>query len=357
MREKFDHLIGNEHIKDYLVRMAENHVIANSLLFAGPSGVGKSLFAEAFAKMILNSDASTHPDIYHYHPEGKVGMHSIDSMRKFSEEVYLPPYQGQWKVFIIHDADRMLSTSANALLKTFEEPAPKSIIILVSSNPEALIPTLLSRCRTLRFHSVDIQELSQLLQKEHSKTASEADMMAIQSKGSVGNAFSIAETGKDPLRLQVLEMLARGKLPNYTQLIETAKAISHQVESLQQEMEEEMRASIKKSFPEGLTSVQQQAIDKEIDGALAIALAKEAQKVFSIILGWHRDMHLLQLGGHLNHLFHPDFKDQAQQAVQRGDLLALEDVQKSLSQAKLSLERSTSFQNCLENLFLQLNLL
>jgi DNA polymerase-3 subunit delta' len=357
MHKKFDHLIGNEHIKDYLVRMVENHVVANSLLFAGPSGIGKSLFAEAFAKMILDVDSVHHPDIYQYHPEGKVGMHSIDSMRKFSEEVYLPPYQAKWKVFIIHDADRMLPTSANALLKTFEEPAPKSIIILVSGNPEALLPTLLSRCRTLRFHSVEIHELAKLLQTKYQKNPLEAETIAIQSKGSVGNAFRMAEEGGDPLRLQVLEILSKGKLSNYTQLIEVAKTMSDQVESLRQEMEEEMRASTKNSFPEGLTSVQQQAIDKEIDGALAMLLSLEAQKVFDVILSWYRDMYLQHLGGNPTHLFHPDFSEQSKIAMLRGEMLPLEDVQKYIFQAKLSLDRSTSFQNCLENLFLQLNLL
>ena len=136
----FEDIVGNDQIKEYLKRMVEQRAVANSLLFAGPEGIGKSLFAHALAKMLLGSDS--HPDLHVYRPEGKIGMHSIDSMRQFSEDVYLAPFQGQWKVFIIHDAERMLTYSANALLKTFEEPAKDALIILLSSAPAALLPTI-----------------------------------------------------------------------------------------------------------------------------------------------------------------------------------------------------------------------
>jgi DNA polymerase-3 subunit delta' len=127
MNKAFDDIIGNDQIKNYLAGMVEKRMIAQSLLFAGPDGIGKSLFAQSFAKLIVGAKNPSHPDIYHYHTEGKIGMHSIQSMRQFSEEVYLGPYEAKKKVFIIHDAHRMLTYSANALLKTFEEPAPKQV--------------------------------------------------------------------------------------------------------------------------------------------------------------------------------------------------------------------------------------
>lgn len=318
----FSHITGNEHVKDYLVRMVENNAIAHSLLFAGPTGIGKGLFAEAFAKFLLGTTLSTHPDIHNYHPEGKVGMHSIDSMRQFGAEVYLPPYEASWKVFVIHNADRMLTYSANALLKTLEEPAPKSVIILLSSNPEAILPTLLSRCRIIRFH-----------------------------------AIRFTQQDDNPLRTLILNALAKGRMSTYTQLMHLSREVSDHVEQTRQQLEETMRTSFKGQYPEGMTSVQQHAIDKELEGALAMRLSDEADKIFDVILSWYRDMHLMHVGGDLKYLFHPDFREQSEQALQRGDLLTLEEVQKSISQAKLSLERSTPFHNCLENLFLQLNLL
>lgn len=135
----FEKIAGNSRIKDYLQRFP---IKSHSLLFAGPDGVGKKLFAQAVAESLLG--APHHPDLHMYRPEGKTGMHSILSMRQLSEEVYLAPFSGQRKVFIIDDADRMQNVGANALLKTFEEPAKDSVIILISSRPSALLPTILS---------------------------------------------------------------------------------------------------------------------------------------------------------------------------------------------------------------------
>ncbi len=79
-------------------------------------------------------------------------MHSIESVRNFIHEVSMAPYGSKYKVFIIHDAERMLPTSANALLKTFEEPSKNSVIILISNHADILIPTILSRCTVVRFN-------------------------------------------------------------------------------------------------------------------------------------------------------------------------------------------------------------
>jgi DNA polymerase III subunit delta' len=357
MLSKFDHIIGNEEVKSHLVRMIEHRAVHSSLLFAGPEGIGKSLFAEAFAKLLIGTDAGAHPDIRIFRPEGKIGMHSIDSMRKFSEEVYLQPYQAAWKVFIIHDADRMLTYSANALLKTFEEPAPQSIIILLSSNPEAHLPTVLSRCRTIRFHAIATDQISLLIQQKLGKTEKEANLIAKIARGSVGNAFRWIEKGGDHLREKVLNILAKGKLANYSQLIEAADDIAQQIELAKQHLEESTRENILKQYPDGLPAIQQQAIDKEIDGILAMQQAQEAHTVFDIILSWYRDMHLLRVNGNTNFLFHPDFSQQIEQALKHGDVLPLEKVQKAISLTQLSIERSTPLNNCLENLFLHLDLL
>jgi DNA polymerase III subunit delta' len=239
MTAYFSHIIGNEHIKHYLINMVDRNAVANSLLFAGPDGIGKSLFAEAFAKLLLCSndpegihchkiESGSHPDVRIYHPEGKIGMHSIDSMRQFSEEVYLSPYEGLWKVFIIHDADRMLSYSANALLKTFEEPAPRSLIILLSSNPKALLPTVLSRCRTLRFHLPPERAV------QHLTTQIE-----------------------NPIRTKLLQVLALGKMSSYSQLMETASEIGDLLDARKLEVEQLTRSELLKAYPKDITSVQQ----------------------------------------------------------------------------------------------------
>src|SRR4051812_17594000 len=135
-------IIGNEEIKASLKYMVATKRVGHSLLFAGRDGIGKSLFAMALAIEMLGGTPAqkqriidgTHPDLHIYRPEGKVAMHSIDSLRAFSDDVYMAPTEAPYKVFVMHDADRMLPTSANALLKTFEEPAPQTLIIMLTSS-------------------------------------------------------------------------------------------------------------------------------------------------------------------------------------------------------------------------------
>ena len=116
----FSNLIGNDLAKVALTRMAEQRSVPNTLLFYGPDGVGKSLFALALAELLMGPQhARNHPDLHIYLPEGKSATHPIENIRKLIDEVALPPYEAPVKVFIIHDAHQMLPTSSNALLKTF----------------------------------------------------------------------------------------------------------------------------------------------------------------------------------------------------------------------------------------------
>ena len=148
--------------QERLSKMIERRAIPHSLLFAGPKGSDKAKTALQFASDIICLDdphhlqrkkvqSGNHPDIHLYHPEGKSGMHSIESLRTLAQEVAMCPNESHFQFFILHDAERMLPTSSNALLKTFEEPTPRSVIILLSAQPEKLLPTILSRCQKIHF--------------------------------------------------------------------------------------------------------------------------------------------------------------------------------------------------------------
>lgn len=363
----FDHIIGNELAKSYLKRIVERGAIANSLLFAGPEGVGKSLFAQAFAKLVIcqddlygchsrKIDANNHPDVRIYRPEGKVGMHSISAMRQLGEEVCLAPYEASRKVFIIHEAERMLAYSANALLKTFEEPPPDVIIILVSSAPAALLPTVLSRCQTIHFQLISNDDIAALIVRRFNKTADEASVIASLAQGSMGRAVRLVHEGSGLLRKTVLGFLAEGGVSTYKQLSEFTAAIAEQLEAKKKDVED-ARLSMLRETGEGFTSAQKQSVEKEIEGFVALYATQEARAIFDMILGWYRDLQLIGLNGKRDYLIHPDFAKQCEQAFERGGHLSIETVQKAIADAQLSLERSTSLHICLENLFLKLDLL
>ncbi len=147
-------------MKEYLARLAKSPNSSLALLFAGFDKKIKEEMAIDFASKILKNEekikSKNHPDLHFLYPEGKLGLHTISSIRKLIDEVNFPPFEASHKIFIIHDADRMQPASANALLKTFEEPSKQTIILLLAPSPQDLIPTIVSRCRTLYFRTNNI---------------------------------------------------------------------------------------------------------------------------------------------------------------------------------------------------------
>ncbi|MFI0434690.1 MAG: ATP-binding protein [Parachlamydiaceae bacterium] len=361
----FSQLIGNDEIKRQLERMIAKRAMGHALLFAGPDGVGKSLFATALAASIMKAydpeadhsrkiASGHHPDLHFYRPEGKLGLHSIQSMRQLSDEVYLPPYEASWKVFIIHDADRMLSYSANALLKTFEEPPARTLIILISRSAQSLLPTIISRCSTLHFKLLSDKEITDFLKEKYPSDDMTHHKIVRQAQGSLGQAIKLALHG-DPGRTALLNVFLQGLFPDYRSLQKGVELISEQVEIARKQVEESAKEELNKMSFAQLSPQQQHALEKEMEGLTALALTREAHITFDTIISWYRDLQVLLLGGEVHDLSNPDLKNQLEQAVQRGEFKPLDQVYRAVEEAYLSLQRSTPLALCLENLFLKLD--
>lgn len=133
-----------------LLQLHSSGHLPHALLLTGhpaspPGGSSLAEVALAFACALVGG--YPHPDIHEYFPEGKTGMHPFGQMKQLVQEVALVPYQATHQLFLIHEAERMLPTSSNALLKTLEEPTERTILLLLTHHPQKLLPTLLSRCR------------------------------------------------------------------------------------------------------------------------------------------------------------------------------------------------------------------
>jgi DNA polymerase-3 subunit delta' len=282
-------------------------------------------------------------------------MHSIAAMRQFSEDVYLAPFEAKKKIFIIDDAERMLPFSSNALLKTFEEPALDAVIILVSSNPTALLPTVLSRCRTIRFHPLTTAEIASYLFAEEVLDATAAQKAALLAHGSLGKALRYVREGESPMRMMLLDMLAGGGVATYKQLTAMAAQIADSIDEAKKGIEENLRASIVKGYEQ--SAIQKQSLEKEIEGAIAVYTSQEANGLFDIIIGWYRDLQLRRVNGNPAYLMHVDYAEESSKSSQTDSAQPLEALQKALADARFALQRSTPVQTCFENLFLKINLL
>ena len=114
----------------------------------------------------------------------------VDQMRQIEREANFRPYEGKARVFLIEDADKLNDPSANALLKVLEEPPHTSHIVLLTSRPAMLLPTIRSRCQMIRFSPLAAEEIETHLLQNKIAGAGEARIRARVARGSLGRALA-----------------------------------------------------------------------------------------------------------------------------------------------------------------------
>ncbi|MBI3595950.1 MAG: DNA polymerase III subunit delta' [Nitrospirae bacterium] len=217
----FERIVGHAHAKAVLTAALATDRVAHAYLFHGEAHIGKFLTAMAFAKMglcphpkigrssgrptlascgqcpsCLAVDSGSHPDLQIVRPDGV--QIKIRQIRDLQNSIVFKPMIGSRKWFLIDEADAMNPEAANGFLKTLEEPPDHSVLILVSARPQALLPTILSRCQAVRFSPPPLQALSPWLQKQRGLGPEEARLLATLSMGRIG----IAAEG-DPAELKI----------------------------------------------------------------------------------------------------------------------------------------------------------
>lgn len=184
MLPEFSNLIGNEKAKAILSRLLHYQTIPQALLFYGPKGVGKSLFAQTVAAHLTREST---PDIHTLFPDPQSHLYPIASIRQLIQEALLSPFQAPCKVFILDDVEQLSSLGSNALLKIVEEPPPNTYFILLTPEPAAMMPTLLSRCRHIRFIPLSDEAITTFIEKKYPDQ--EAKKITFFAEGSLGKAL------------------------------------------------------------------------------------------------------------------------------------------------------------------------
>ena len=130
----------------------------------------------------------------------------IGQIRELQKQIIYEPLESSRKVYILTDAERMNAEAENCLLKTLEEPPASSVLILLTSNIEALLPTTRSRCQILQFYAMQPEELAEVLTQRFSVDPEKATAIAISTGGAIGKALTQLEKG-DALSQEVPEIL------------------------------------------------------------------------------------------------------------------------------------------------------
>ena len=174
-------IIGHQRQKSFLSNITATKKIPHALIFEGMAKLGKRTLAVNFIKQLfceqektcgrcracLSVDKEIHPDLFLISPQKKEIQ--IAQIKELARRFSLKPYLSSFKVAIINDAHFMNSESQNSILKILEEPVGHSVIILVTENPEALLPTVRSRSQRIKFFPVDSQEIRTELQTRGGK--------------------------------------------------------------------------------------------------------------------------------------------------------------------------------------------
>ena len=201
----FEGIIGNDKIKQELLKSVSLNKFSHSYLFVGTSGIGKKLIAREFSKMILceasekycnicksciEFDSGNNPDFQEISPDGS--NVKIDQIRQMQAKVFESPIISKRKVYIIDDADLMTKEAQNCLLKTLEEPPEFVTIILVGSNESNFLSTIKSRCITIKFDDISQKDIDTFL-KENYPQESISENIIKAANGSIGKAIYLKD--------------------------------------------------------------------------------------------------------------------------------------------------------------------
>ncbi|MFC3441567.1 AAA family ATPase [Sphingobium rhizovicinum] len=246
-------LLGHDAQARTLIDAARSGRMHHGWILAGPRGIGKGSFARAMAMRLLADaagpvvdgeglsvpeshpirrliEAAAHPDYAELAPlekeTGTARNISVDQVRGLGRLIQSAPSLSSRRVVVIDSADDLERGAANALLKTLEEPPADMLFLLVSHAPGRLLPTIRSRCRTLRFDPLDAAAMRAVLKAtDETLSPQEVDALVLAGQGSPGQALRFAGLNLADIE-QVLGMLATQGDPGNRQRLALAKALA-----------------------------------------------------------------------------------------------------------------------------------
>ncbi|MCI8566504.1 MAG: DNA polymerase III subunit delta' [Lachnospiraceae bacterium] len=240
----FSDFLGNERIKEYFARTLANGQISHAYILAGEAGMGRKTLAKAFAMTLLceknaggqNSGepcgvchsckqflSDNHPDVtYITHEKKGIGVDDIRT--QLNGTVQIKPYGSAYKIYIMDEAEKMTTEAQNALLKTLEEPPSYVVIFLLTTRPDSFLPTILSRCITLKLKPLYDAVIHEYLTERLHVGKSDADICTAFARGNLGRAVTLStseEFGR--LRRSVTSLLRQIHSMDLGQLVEVLR--------------------------------------------------------------------------------------------------------------------------------------
>jgi DNA polymerase-3 subunit delta' len=321
----FNDIVGQEQIKEHLMNALAAGKVSHAYILNGEKSSGKEFIARVFAMALQCEKGGNNPcqechscrqalsynqpDIIYVSHE-KPNTISVDDIRaQVNNDVAIKPYSSPHKVYIINEAEKMTPQAQNAILKTLEEPPEYAVIMLLTTNVNALLPTILSRCVVLNMKPVSDDKVREFLMKEMQIPDYKAEVCVAFARGNIGKAKALASSEDfEHVKSEALSLL------KYIQDMEIYEIVT--------------------------------AIKKINDYKLDIS------DYLDIISIWYRDVLLFKATNDVNHLVFREEITALRKVAGRSSYEGIEEVIKALDTAKKRLEANVNFDLTMELLLL-----
>ena len=321
----FHDIIGQQQIKEHLQNALSTGKVSHAYIINGEKSSGKEFIAKVFA-MTLQCEkgaaepcqechschqalSGNHPDIIFVTQE-KPNSVSVDDIRtQINGDVSIKPYSRPYKVYIVNEAEKMTVQAQNAILKTLEEPPEYVVILLLTTNVNSMLPTILSRCVVLNMKPVADELVRGFLMRQMMVPDYKAEICVAFARGNIGKAKALASSEDfENVKSEALSLL------KYINEMELSEII----------------AAIKKINEYKL----------EINDYLDI---------FSV---WYRDVLLFKATSDINHLVFREEIQTLRRTAQRSSYEGIERIIEALDTAKRRLDANVNFELTMELLIL-----
>lgn len=321
----FKDIIGQEQIKEHLQNAIRTKKISHAYIINGEKSSGKEFIAKVFS-MALQCEkggdnpcqechsckqalSANQPDIIRVLHE-KPGTISVDDIRaQVNNDVVIKPYSSPYKVYIINEAEKMTTQAQNAILKTLEEPPEYVVLLLLTTNINTLLPTIVSRCVVLNMKPVGDAAIKKYLMEQMQVPDYKAEVCVAFARGNVGKAKLLASSEDfDNVKSEALSLL------KYIQDMELHEIV----------------AAIKK--------INEYKLD--------------VGDYLDIIAIWYRDVLLFKATKDGNHLIFREEIQAIRQVAHRSSYEGIEEIIEALNRAKRRLEANVNFDLTMELLLL-----
>lgn len=318
-------IIGNEQIKEHLKNAITLQRVSHAYIFNGDKGMGKKMVSGTFV-MALQCEkglaepcmecrscrqilSGSQPDVKYITHE-KPGVISVDEIREqINNDIQIKPYSSRYKIYVMDEAEKMNVQAQNALLKTIEEPPEYAMIILLTSNSEIFLPTILSRCVSLNMKPLNNAQIKDYLMRSMGFPDYQADVVAAFAGGNLGKAIRLASSEDfNEIKNSVIHLLEYiGDMETYEVVLAVKQAEKFKVD-----------------------------IEDYID----------------LMMVWYRDVLMFKVSRDMNSLTFKDEYIYIKKQAEKISFNGVEEILKAMDKAKVRLRANVNFDLAIEMMYL-----